>query len=81
MKDTYGKVFARPGLELAERELLNVIVLANQKLERQLYSHIRGALRCGLNPAQLLYALDLSEKITQTVHPSGAVIVRKLACR
>lgn len=44
--NVYGAVFARPGMSLRERELVNVAVLTVQGLERQLYSHLRGALRC-----------------------------------
>ncbi|HWP81289.1 MAG TPA: hypothetical protein VNN76_01405 [Bacteroidota bacterium] len=50
VEDVYGKVFSRAGLTLAEREILNSTVLAVQGLERQLYSHVRGMLRVGLQP-------------------------------
>lgn len=48
-RDVYGKVFARSGLSLQERELCNVVVLGIQGMERQLHSHIRGALRSGMS--------------------------------
>jgi 4-carboxymuconolactone decarboxylase len=43
----YGKVLSRPGLPLAVRELCIVALLAAQDAPRQLYSHLRGALRAG----------------------------------
>lgn len=43
----YGRVLSRPGMSAAERELLAVCALAALGQERQLVSHVRGALRCG----------------------------------
>jgi 4-carboxymuconolactone decarboxylase len=43
----YGRILARPGLPAADRELLAVCALAALGQERQLASHLRGALRCG----------------------------------
>ncbi len=45
----YGKVFGRKGLSLMEREICNIAVLAALKFESQLYSHINGGHRNGLN--------------------------------
>ncbi len=53
VENVYGQVFSRPGMSLRERELVNVTVLTIQGLERQLYSHIRGALRVGVNGEEL----------------------------
>jgi len=55
----YGTVLARPGLEPATRELCLVAVLAVQARDRQLYSHLRGALRTGAPPAWVEAALGL----------------------
>lgn len=44
----YGKVLARPGLDLATRELAIIAVLAVKRRPRQLHSHLRGALRIGV---------------------------------
>lgn len=49
----YGRVLSRPGLSLAIRELVAVAVLATLGLERQLASHARGAVRCGVDPADV----------------------------
>lgn len=43
----YGKVLGRPGLELRDRELCIVALLADQDAEPQLYAHLRGALNAG----------------------------------
>ena len=49
LDDAYGRVLSRPGLELAERELLGVAALALMGLSAPLASHVRGALRNGSN--------------------------------
>jgi 4-carboxymuconolactone decarboxylase len=49
LDDAYGRVLSRPGLELAERELLGVAALALMGLSSPLASHVRGALRNGSN--------------------------------
>ncbi|MBI4429283.1 MAG: hypothetical protein HY562_09205 [Ignavibacteriales bacterium] len=48
LRDAYGKIFVRPGISLAERELVNVVVLGMQGFAPQFYSHVRGALRVGV---------------------------------
>lgn len=58
--DGYGKVLGRPGLALERRELLIVVMLAVQGpwVERQLYSHLRGALRAGAPVPRVEAALE-----------------------
>lgn len=51
--DGYGKVLARPGLTLVERELIVVAVLAALRLPMQLESHERGALRVGASKREV----------------------------
>lgn len=43
----YGKVLGRPGLDLARRELCIVATCAVLRQERQLHSHLHGALHAG----------------------------------
>lgn len=43
----YGKVMGRPGLDLVDRELCVVALLAAQDAGPQIYSHLRGALNAG----------------------------------
>jgi 4-carboxymuconolactone decarboxylase len=59
--DGYGKVLSRPGLDLARRELCIVAACAASKQDRQLHSHLHGALNAGVAPAavsQALVAID-----------------------
>ena len=43
----YGKVLSRPQLSPVERELCTVAALTVMDWERQLFSHIKGALNVG----------------------------------
>jgi 4-carboxymuconolactone decarboxylase len=49
----YDTVFERPGLDLKTRELLAVAMLTAVGSERELETHLRGALRCGASAAEL----------------------------
>ena len=53
----YGRVLARPRLDLRTRELVTVALLAAGPWERQLASHTLGATRCGASPATVRAAL------------------------
>uniref|UniRef100_A0A832HYZ6 Carboxymuconolactone decarboxylase-like domain-containing protein n=1 Tax=Eiseniibacteriota bacterium TaxID=2212470 RepID=A0A832HYZ6_UNCEI len=53
----YGRVLSRPGLAARARELVAVAVLAAGGWERQLVSHLLGAVRCGATPAEARAAL------------------------
>jgi 4-carboxymuconolactone decarboxylase len=44
----YGKVLSRPGLDLARRELCIVAACAAGEQDRQLHSHLHGALNVGV---------------------------------
>lgn len=46
----YGKVLSRPGLDLARRELCIVAACAAANQDRQLHSHLHGALNVGVTP-------------------------------
>jgi 4-carboxymuconolactone decarboxylase len=46
--DGYGKVLSRPGLDLARRELCVVAACAVQEQDRQLHSHLHGAVNAGV---------------------------------
>lgn len=62
LMEGYGKVLARPGLDVRGRELCIVAILAGSPHEPQLHSHLRGALNAGAAPAEieatLLIALE-----------------------
>jgi 4-carboxymuconolactone decarboxylase len=49
----YGRTLARPGLDLMRRELCTVAQTAILETERQLHSHLRGALNAGADPMQV----------------------------
>ena len=49
----YARVLSRPGLTPKERELLAVAALIATKQEKQLLSHVLGALRCGADRAEV----------------------------
>lgn len=56
----YGKVLARPGLELVRRELCVVALLAATRWRTQLHSHLRGALNAGATASLVEDALDVA---------------------
>jgi 4-carboxymuconolactone decarboxylase len=56
--DGYGKVLSRPGLDLGTRELCIVAACAASGQQRQLHSHLRGALNAGVPPEAVEQALD-----------------------
>lgn len=62
----FGDVYSRPGLTLAQRELLTIAALvAIGGLEPQLRGHTRGALNVGCTPTEIL------ETVIHTVQYSG----------
>jgi 4-carboxymuconolactone decarboxylase len=66
LEDAYGRVLARPGLSLAERELLAVSALGLCGLSSPLESHIRGALRNGSTPGDVEDILRSSRPLGDT---------------
>jgi 4-carboxymuconolactone decarboxylase len=54
----YGKVLSRPGLDLKRRELCIIAVCAVQGQDRQLHSHLHGAVHAGASAAEVEGALD-----------------------
>jgi len=66
VRDGYGRVLARPGLDLARRELCVVAETAALAAGPQLLSHLKGALNAGTSPPVVaevveLVAQDLNE--------------------
>ena len=59
----YGKVLSRPGLDLPRRELCIVAACAASRQERQLHSHLRGALNVGIRPDVVSAAIDTLESV------------------
>jgi len=56
--DGYGKVLSRPELNLKTRELCIVAACAATGQQRQLHSHLHGALNSGASPAEVSGTLD-----------------------
>lgn len=56
--DGYGKVLSRTGLDLVRRELCVVAICALAAQDRQLHSHLHGALNAGASPDQVAGTLD-----------------------
>lgn len=56
--DGYGKVLARPGLSLVQRELCIVASCAAAEQLPQLRAHLRGALNCGATGNDIAQTLD-----------------------
>jgi 4-carboxymuconolactone decarboxylase len=56
--DGYGKVLSRPGVDLRTRELCVVAACAVSGQQRQLHSHLRGALNAGASAGELALVLD-----------------------
>ena len=56
--DGYGKVLSRPGLDLKTRELCIVAACAASAQQRQLHSHLHGALNAGATVEEVESALD-----------------------
>ena len=54
----YGKVLSRPALDLRRRELCVVAACAMARQDRQLHSHLYGAMHAGASPAEVRAALD-----------------------
>ena len=54
----YGKVLGRPALDLPRRELCIVAACAATAQDRQLHSHLHGALNVGVDAGTLREALD-----------------------
>jgi 4-carboxymuconolactone decarboxylase len=54
----YGKILSRPGLDLPRRELCIVGACAATRQDRQLHSHLHGALNVGVSPEALASAVD-----------------------
>lgn len=56
--DGYGKVLSRRGLELRLRELCVVSACAVARQDRQLHSHLYGALHAGASPDEVRATID-----------------------
>jgi 4-carboxymuconolactone decarboxylase len=76
--DGYGKVLSRPALDLRRRELCVVGACAAARQDRQLHSHLHGALHAGATAAELSDALRAVEDLSG---PNDARRYRQLLAR
>lgn len=54
----YGKVLSRPGLALSRRELCIIAQLTMENREKQLHSHLRGALNVGVPKSLVIEVVE-----------------------
>jgi 4-carboxymuconolactone decarboxylase len=71
----YGKVLSRPQLDLARRELCIVAACAASRQDRQLHSHLHGALHAGASETAISETLSA---ISTLVSPDDATRYRML---
>lgn len=81
--DGYGKVMSRPVLDLKRRELCVVAACAAAGQQRQLHSHLHGAINTGASPKEVSATL---EALTDLVGPREikqyqALLARVIASR
>lgn len=74
----YGRVLSRPALAASTRELLAVAALVATGHDRQLASHVRGAVRCGARPEDVVAVLDA---IAEDVPAENMERARQVASR
>jgi 4-carboxymuconolactone decarboxylase len=63
ISDGYGKVLGRPQLDLARRELCIIAACAVARQDRQLHSHLHGALHAGVLPDVVSATLALLDDL------------------
>ncbi|HJQ11831.1 MAG TPA: carboxymuconolactone decarboxylase family protein [Gemmatimonadaceae bacterium] len=73
--DGYGKVLSRPYLDLRTRELCVVAACATSGQQRQLHSHLHGALNAGSNATELGAVLDA---LNDLIHRDDLVRYKQL---
>jgi 4-carboxymuconolactone decarboxylase len=64
--DGYGKVLSRPQLDLLRREFCIVAACAAARQDRQLHSHLHGALHAGATETDLRLVLDALHGLLET---------------
>lgn len=74
----YGKVLSRPALDLARRELCIVAACAASRQDRQLHSHLHGALHAGASAAAIT---DTLAAVSKLVSPDEAAHHKALWAR
>lgn len=60
VREGYGRTLSRPGLDLVRREFCVVAQMMVLEADRQLHSHLRGALNAGASGAMVDEAIDVA---------------------
>lgn len=68
----YGKVLSRPGLDLGRRELCIIAACAASGQDRQLHSHLHGAVNVGVLDDVIGGAIDALDGVVDSSHLSRA---------
>jgi 4-carboxymuconolactone decarboxylase len=66
----YGKVLSRPGVTGIQRELATVTALVALGWDRQVVSHVRGAINLGATAVEVFAAIELAEPFCSRDHVS-----------
>ncbi|MCK4631854.1 MAG: carboxymuconolactone decarboxylase family protein [candidate division Zixibacteria bacterium] len=67
----YGKVLSRPVVDIVDRELSIVAFLIVENRQRQLHSHIKGAINAGVSPTLLRQVVDDIGSASEAGHRSS----------
>jgi 4-carboxymuconolactone decarboxylase len=78
--DGYGKVLSRPGLDLERRELCVVAACAAMGQDRQLHSHLHGALNVGVAPDVITAVIEAVAELigAERAHSARLLLARVL---
>jgi len=74
----YGKVLSRPGLSSVIRELAIVSCLIVENHEKQLFSHMRGALNVGAGRSLLKAVIEDIGPVAEAGYETARTIMKKL---
>lgn len=78
-EDAYGQILSRTGLSFREREFINITVLFVQRYDAQLYSHLRGATRAGVDLRTLETIVRLLARSTRRPSAPALAMLRTIA--
>jgi 4-carboxymuconolactone decarboxylase len=71
----YGKVLSRPGLDLSRRELCIIAACVASGQDRQLHSHLHGALNVGVAPSVVRETLESLRGAVSDERSSAALLL------
>lgn len=63
LTEGYGKVLCRSHLNIQSRELLIITILIITSWDKQLHSHLRGALNVGVKPEEIESLINILQSI------------------